>query len=108
MVLLNDDALLASTNVFIPFIIIPPMAAMPWIIANVGIAHLFFFPSPDVTGPCPMIFNLFGKSASKVWLILRSNLFCNLITMSISWKLSILKSVANDLMQFVIICWCVI
>ena len=28
MALLNDDALLASTNAFIPFIIIPPMAAM--------------------------------------------------------------------------------
>ena len=27
--LLKDYALLASTNVFIPFIIIPPMAAMP-------------------------------------------------------------------------------
>ena len=27
--LLKDDALLASTNAFIPFIIIPPMAAMP-------------------------------------------------------------------------------
>ena len=38
MALLNDDALLASTNAFIPFIIIPPMAAMPWIIAKAGIA----------------------------------------------------------------------
>ena len=37
MALLNDDALLASTYVFIPFIIIPPMAAMPWIIANAGV-----------------------------------------------------------------------
>ena len=37
MALLNDHALLVSTNAFIPFIIIPPMAAMPWIIANVGI-----------------------------------------------------------------------
>ena len=66
MALLNDDALLASTNVFIPFIIIPPMAAMPWIIANAGIALLFLMPSPDVAGPCFMIFNFFGKSASKV------------------------------------------
>ena len=48
MALLNDDALLASTNAFIPFIIIPPMAAMPWIIAKVGIALLFLTPSPDV------------------------------------------------------------
>ena len=27
--LLNDEALLASTNAFIPFIIIPPITAMP-------------------------------------------------------------------------------
>ena len=84
MALLNDDALLASTNAFIPFIIIPPMAAMPWIIAKVGIALLFLLPSPDVTSPCSMIFNLFGKSDSKVWLILHSNLFRNLIMVSIS------------------------
>ena len=66
MVLLNDDALLASTNAFIPFIIIPPMAAMPWIFAQAGIALLFLIPSPDVTGPCFMVFSLFGKSAGKV------------------------------------------
>ena len=66
MALLNKDALLASTNVFIPFIIIPPMAAMPWIIANVGIALLFLIPSPDVAGPCFVIFYLFGKSAGRV------------------------------------------
>ena len=48
MALLKDDALLASTSVFIPFIIIPPMAATPWIIAKVGIALLFLIPSPDV------------------------------------------------------------
>ena len=66
MALLNDDALLASTNVFIPFIIIPPMAATPWIIAKVGIALLFLIPSPDVAGPCFVVFSLFGKSASKV------------------------------------------
>ena len=62
MMLSND----ASTNTFIPFIIIPPMAAMPWIIAKVGIALLFLIPSPDVVSPCFMIFNLFGKSAGKV------------------------------------------
>ena len=39
--LLNDDTLLSSTNAFIPFIIIPHMAATPWIIAKVGIALLF-------------------------------------------------------------------
>ena len=44
MALLKDDALLASTSVFIPFIIIPPMAATPWIIAKVGIALLFLYP----------------------------------------------------------------
>ena len=66
MALLNDDALLASTSVFIPFIIIPPMAAMPWIIAKAGIALLFLIPSPDVAGPCFMVFSLFGKSVGKV------------------------------------------
>ena len=52
--------------VFIPFIIIPPTAAMPWIIAKAGIALLFLIPSPDVTSPCSVIFNLFCKSAGKV------------------------------------------
>ena len=66
IVLSNDDVLLASTNVFIPFMIIPPIAAMPWIIANMGIALLFLVLSPDVTGPCSVVFNLFGKSAGKV------------------------------------------
>ena len=84
--LLNDDALLASTHAFIPFIIIPPIAAMPWIIAKVGIALLFLVLSPDVTGPYSVVFNLFGKSAGKVKLILHSNLFCSLMMVSISWK----------------------
>ena len=66
MALLNDDALLASTNAFIPFIIIPPIAAMPWIITKAGIALLFLVLSPDVTSPCSVVFNLFGKSAGKV------------------------------------------
>ena len=65
MALLNDDALLVSTNAFIPFIIIPPMATMPWIIAKVGLALLFLIPSPDVAGPCSVIFYFFGKSAGK-------------------------------------------
>ena len=63
MALLNDDALLASTSAFIPFIIIPPMAAMPWIIAKAGIALLFLIPSPDVASPCFVVISLFGKSA---------------------------------------------
>ena len=42
------------------------MAAMPWIIANTGIALLFLTLSPDVAGPCSVVFNLFGKSAGKV------------------------------------------
>ena len=66
MALLKDDALLASTSVFIPFIIIPPMAATPWIIAKVGIALLFLIPSPDVASPCFVVFSLFDKSAGKV------------------------------------------
>ena len=41
---LNDDALLASTNAFIPFIIIPPIAATPWIIARVGIVLCSLYP----------------------------------------------------------------
>ena len=64
--LLNDDALLALTNAFIPFIIIPTIAATPWIIARAGIALLFLIPSPDVAGPCCIVFILFGKSAGKV------------------------------------------
>ena len=66
MALLNDDALLALTNAFIPFIIIPPIVATPWIIAKAGIALLFLIPSPDVTGPCSIVFILFGKSAGRV------------------------------------------
>ena len=48
--LLNDDALLVLTSAFIPFIIIPPMAATPWIMAKAGIALLLLIPSPDVAG----------------------------------------------------------
>ena len=108
MALLNDDALLASTSAFIPFIIIPPMAATPWIIAHVGIVLLFLLPSPDVAGPCFVIFSLCGKSAGKVWLNLHSNLFHNLIMVSIFLKIDNFKSITNNLMQFVIICWCII
>ena len=42
--LLKDDALLASTSAFTPLITIPPIAAMPWVIANAGTAlllHIF-------------------------------------------------------------------
>ena len=74
----------ASTSAFIPPPIIPPMAATPWIIAKAGIALLFLIPSPDVAGPCFVVFSLFGKNAGKVWLILHSNLFHNLIMVSIS------------------------
>ena len=66
MALLNDDALLASTNAFIPFIVIPSMAATHWIIVKAGIALLFLIPSPDVAGPYFLVFSLFGKSTGKV------------------------------------------
>ena len=66
MALLKDDALLASTSVFIPFIIIPPMVAISWIMAKAGIALLFLIPSPDVTSPCFLVFSLFGKTTGKV------------------------------------------
>ena len=56
MALLKDDALLASTNAFTPLIIIPPIAAMPWIIANAGVALLPLIISPDIAGPCVVIF----------------------------------------------------
>ena len=81
--LLNDDALFASTRAFIPFIIIPPIAVTPWIIAKVGITLLFLMPSPYVASPCCI---LFGKSAGRVQLILRSSLFHILIIISISWR----------------------
>ena len=84
--LLKDDALLASTNAFTPLIIIPPIAAMPWIIANVGIALLLHIFSPDVTSPCVVILNLLGKSAGNVKFILHSSLFLNVVIMSISQK----------------------
>ena len=73
--LLKDDALLASTNAFTPLIIIPPIAATPWIIANAGIAHLLLIFSLDVTSPCIVILNLLGKSAGNVKSILHSSLF---------------------------------
>ena len=44
MALLNDDALLASTNVFIPFIIIPPMAATPCIIVKQVLLFCSLYP----------------------------------------------------------------
>ena len=41
LVLLNELALLASTNAFIPLINIPPIAAVPCAIAKSGIALLY-------------------------------------------------------------------
>ena len=75
MALLKDDALLASTNEFISFIIIPPIAAMPWTIVKVDITLLFPIPSPD------------GIHFLKI----------------INFE-----SITNNLMQFIIICWCII
>ena len=89
--LLKDDALLASTSAFTPLIIIPPIAATPLIIANAGIALLLLIFSLDVTGPCIVVLNLLGKSASNVKFILHSSLFLNVVIMSISQKQSILK-----------------
>ena len=57
---------MVSTNAFTPLIIIPPIAAMPWIIANAGIPLLPLIFSPDVAGPCVVILNLLGKSAGNV------------------------------------------
>ena len=59
MALLNDDALLASTNAFIPFIIIPPMAAMPWTMAKAGIALLFLIPLHDPSSRNCAVFMLY-------------------------------------------------
>ena len=39
------------------YIIIPPIAAMPWIIANAGIALLLLIFSPDVTSLCIVVLN---------------------------------------------------
>ena len=69
-----------------PLVIIPPIAAMPWIIANAGIALLLLIFSLDVAGPCVVILNLLGKSASNVKFILHSSLFLNIVIMSISQK----------------------
>ena len=41
IVLLKEFTLFASTNAFIPLINIPPIAVVPWAIANSGIALLF-------------------------------------------------------------------
>ena len=86
MALLKDDALLTSTSAFTPLIIIPPIAAMPWIIVSAGIALLLLIFSLDVTSPGVVILNLLGKSASNVKYILRSSLFLRLVIMSISQK----------------------
>ena len=72
-------------NAFIP--------AVPCAVARSGIALLllkhelsFSFLSLDVTGPLELSFTLLGRSASKVMLILHSNLAFNLVIMSISCK----------------------
>ena len=67
-----------------PLIIIPPIAAMPWIIANAGIALLLLTFSLDVASPGVVILNLLGKSASSVKFILCSSLFLRVVIMSIS------------------------
>ena len=71
---------------FTPLIITPPIAAVPWIIANAGIALLLLIFSPDVADPCVFILNLLGKSAGNVKFILHSSLFLNVVIMSISQK----------------------
>ena len=79
--LLNELALLASTNAFIPLISILPIAVVPCAIAKSGIALLLLeqdlscpLPLLDVTGPLELSFILLGRSAGKVILILHSNL----------------------------------
>ena len=74
--LLNELALLASTNAFIPLINIPTIAAVPCAIAKSGIALLllehqlsFSFLSLVVAGPLELSFILLGRSAGKVMLI---------------------------------------
>ena len=91
--LLNELALLASTNAFIPLISIPPIAAAPCAIAKSGIALYFLdcnlscvISSLDVTSPLESPVILLGRNASKVILILHSNLAFTLIIMSISCK----------------------
>ena len=91
--LLNEFALLASTNAFIPLISIPYIAAVPCAIAKSGIALLLLehnlscpFSSLDVTSTLELSFILLGRSAIKVILILRSNLTFTLVIMSISCK----------------------
>ena len=51
--LLKELFLLASTNAFISLINIPPIAVVPWAIANSGVAILFLEGdlSLDVTSP---------------------------------------------------------
>ena len=62
------------------------MAAMPWIIANAGIALLLCMFSLDVAGPYIVILILLGKSASNVKLILCSSLLFKVVIISISQK----------------------
>ena len=96
--LLKELILLASTSAFIPFINIPPIAVVPWAIAYSEIALLFLeynllclFLSLDITSPFDSPVILLGRSASKVTLILHSNLDFTLVIMSISCILSILN-----------------
>ena len=91
--LLNELALLASTNAFIPLINIPPIAVVPCAIAKSGIALLLLehdlscqFSSLDVASPLELSFILLGRSAGKVILILRSHLTFTLVIMFISCK----------------------
>ena len=91
--LLKEFTLFASINAFIPLINIPPIAAVPCAIANSGIALLILkgdlshpVSSLDVTSPLESRVILLGRSASKVTLILHSNLDYTFIIMSISCK----------------------
>ena len=77
--IVKDDPLLASTSAFTPLIIILPIAAMPWIIANAGIALLLHIFPLDVAGPYVIILNFLGKSAGNVKFILHSSLLFNVV-----------------------------
>ena len=62
----------------------------------------------DVAGPCIVILNLLGKSAGKVKFIFTFQSISqhnNSIHFS---KIINFKIIANNLMQFIVICWCIV